>query len=180
MKSKCIKLKNDLTLIIRKARKDDAAKILEYLNRIAGETDYLTFGPGEFHLSVTDEENSIQDYINSANQIFLLAEIDNVVVGCLTFKAIDRPRIRHAGIFGMSVVKEYWGLGIGKILIENLIEWARLCKIIRKINLKVRADNTRAIELYKRFGFIQEGLITREHYFKGSFYDCIAMGIQID
>ena len=180
MELKSIKLRNGVILTIRKAKKEDATQIIEYLENTAGETAYLTFGPGEINPSVANEEKSIEEYLNSANQIFLLAEVDNNVVGCLTFKAIDRPRIRHTGIFGMSVSKEYWGLGIGISLVESLIEWAELSGIIRKINLKVRTDNTRALELYKRLGFVQEGLITREHLINGRFYDCVAMGMQID
>ena len=136
MEPESIKIGNDATLTIREAKKEDAAQIVKYLEDTGGDTAYLTFGPGELNLSVADEEKSIKDYLNSANQIFLLAEIDKGVVGCLTFKAIDRPRIRHTGIFGMSVSKKYWGLGIGTSLVESLVEWAKLSGIIRKINLK--------------------------------------------
>ena len=180
MELKSIKLRNGATLTIRKAKKEDAIQIIEYLENTAGETAYLTFGPGEINPSAAEEEKTIEDYLNSVNQVFLLAEVNKKVVGCLTFKAINRQRIRHTGIFGMSIAKEYWSLGIGTNLVESLVEWAKLSGIIRKINLKVRTDNTRALELYKRLDFVHEGLITREHLINGRFYDCVCMGMQID
>ena len=39
---------------IRKAVKSDAASLIEYLNIIGGESDFLTFGPGEFARSFED------------------------------------------------------------------------------------------------------------------------------
>ena len=45
MEPKSIKLRDVTTLTIREAKKEDAAQILEYVNRIAGETNFLTFGP---------------------------------------------------------------------------------------------------------------------------------------
>jgi len=78
------------------------------------------------------------------------------------------------------VLRKYWGLGIGTNLVETLIEWAKSSGIIKKINLRVRTDNTRAIRTYKRLGFAQEGVITREFFVYGQFYDAFFMGFKID
>jgi len=175
-----MKLRNDATLTIREAKKEDAAGILEYVNTIAGETDFLTFGPGEFNLSLEQEEQFIEKHLNSDNKLFVIAQIDQELAGNLGFTGGDRPKLRHVGEFGCGVLKEHWGLGIGSGLVEILIDWARSSGIIRKINLKVRLDNERAIKLYERFGFVNEGLISRESFFDGQFYDHIVMGLQID
>jgi len=162
---KSMKLRNGATLTIREAKKEDAVQLLEYVNKIAGETDFFTFGPGEFDLSLEQEEQFIEKHLNSNNKLFVIAQIDQELAGNLGFTGGDRPRLRHAGEFGCGVLKEYWGLGIGSGLVENLIDWARSSGIIRKINLKVRLDNERAIKLYERFGFVNEGLISRESFF---------------
>ena len=180
MVTKRIALKNGQILVIREAQKKDAAGILEYVERITGETDFLTFGPGEFDLSLEDEEKYILSRLESSNGLFIIAEIAGALVGCITFKGGDKPRTQHVSEFGCSVLKEYWKLGIGSVLVETLIEWAKSSGIIRKLNLKVRPDNNRAIALYERFGFVREGLITREYLTNGEFYDSICMGLQID
>src|SRR5690606_13120417 len=114
------------------------------------------------------------------NCIFLVAEVDNEIVGTLTFSASSSQRTRHIGEFGMSVKKAYWGLGVGSNLLSYLIEWAKETNIIRKINLKVREDNIRAIALYKKFGFKKEGIITSYFYVDRRFYSVIEMGLEID
>lgn len=114
------------------------------------------------------------------NQLFLIAEVKGTIVGNLIFRGGVRVRTQHVGEFGVSIIKEYWGFGIGKLLIEELLEWARKGGIIKKINLKVRTDNHSAIYLYKKMGFQDEGLLTREFLIDGEFVDRFQMGLQID
>ncbi|KAB3534001.1 GNAT family N-acetyltransferase [Alkaliphilus pronyensis] len=167
-------------IIIRPAKKEDAQQLIDYIQIIAGESDYLTFGPGEFLLTKEEEESFIEKTLKSNNSLFLVAEIDGKIVANLSFTGGVRPRTKQAGEFGVSVLKRYWGLGIGKRLVSYLINWSRQTGVVRKINLKVRADNTRGITLYENLGFKKEGLISREFMIDGIFYDCILMGIEID
>ena len=81
---------------------------------------------------------------------------------------------------GITVLRKHWGLGIGTHLIENLITWARAGGIIRKINLRTRENNHRAIALYKRLGFVVQGTLTREFYVDSEFYGSLVMGLEID
>lgn len=180
MVSKRIELKDGRVLVVREAHKEDASRILEYVESISGETAFLTFGPGEFSLSLEEEEKSILSCLESANKLFIIAEIAGTLAGGVIFSGGDKPRMQHVGEFGCSVLKEYWDMGIGSVLVETLIEWAKSSGIIKKLNLLVRTDNDRAIRLYERFGFVREGLITRVHSIDGKFYDSIFMGLQID
>lgn len=175
-----VNLKNGDRLIIRKAQKEDASRIIEYINNVAAESDFLTFGAGEFNVSIADEEAQIVSSIKTDNSLFIVAEIDGRIVAFLTFIGGKRPRILHIGEFGVSVLKEYWGIGIGKLVIEYLIDWAVQSKVVRKINLKVRSDHKLAINLYEKLGFRKEGLITRFFYINNKFYDAIEMGMEID
>lgn len=173
-------IKNGQKLIIRKAAKEDAAEIVEYMLAIGGESDNLTFGKGELKMTLEAEENFIEDINSKDNEIMLIVLLENKIIASAALRAGDRNRVKHVGEFGITVRKAYWGLGIGSALLNYLIEWARSTRIIRKINLRVRDDNENAIKLYKKCGFQQEGLITREFYIKGRFYDAIAMGLEID
>jgi RimJ/RimL family protein N-acetyltransferase len=180
MKPKKSKLKNGQIVTIRHAERTDAGHIIKCVNKVAGETNYLTFGADELGISVEKAEEFIEGHLNSDNKLFIIAEIDGIIVGTLGFAGGEKSKIRHRGEFGVSVLKEYWGLGIGKKLVETLIEWAKSSGVIKKINLIVRSDDTRAIELYKQLGFCQEGLISREHFIGGRFYDSLFMGLQLD
>lgn len=109
----------------------------------------------------------------------MIAEIDGRIVGNLNFDGGQRPRTRHMGEFGLTVLKDYWGQGVGSILLKYLINWSRETGVIKKINLTVREDNKTAIKLYKKFGFKEEGFITRFFYLEGKFYNALKMGIEL-
>lgn len=171
-------LKNGITITIRKGRIEDAELYTHYLKQVGGETDNLTFGNEGFELETV--KGGITRFTASDNSTMIMALHDNKIVGCLTFDGDKRPRLKHSGNFGLTVLKEYWGLKIGTILLEIMIKWAKETKVIRKINLKVREDNTKAIQLYKKFNFKEEGLVTREYFINNRFYSNILMGLELD
>ena len=166
-------------LLIREAESEDARLVLDYVNGISGESDFLSFGPGEFDLTEPEEEEFLIRYRASANQIYLLGIIDDTVVSTLNFSGGRRPRVRHSGEFGISVRREYWGLGIGSLMLDALIEWARETGIVKKINLRVRTDNRRAIRLYESKGFEIEGTSRKEILLNGRYYDHHWMGLEL-
>lgn len=170
-------LKDGRVLVIREAAVEDARAVLDYIKGISGESDYLSFGPGEFELSVPEEEEYLRKCRDSDNQLYLLGLIDDMVVSTLTFSAGRRPRVRHSGEFGMSVRKRCWGFGIGSLMLDTLIDWAKDTGIIKKINLRVRTDNQRAIQLYEGKGFVREGTIRMEMFLDGKYYDHHWMGL---
>jgi len=176
---KHITLTDGQKILIRKADIKDASEILEFTDRVGEETDYLSHGPGELGLTLRDQQKLIDRSVKIGNWLILIAEMNEQIVGTLNFISGTRPRITHTGIFGVTVLKEHWGLGIGRGLVKSLVEWARTAKI-RKVNLKVRPDNTRAMDMYRKLGFVEEGRITREFYINGKYYDNILMGLELD
>jgi RimJ/RimL family protein N-acetyltransferase len=167
-------------ILIREAKKEDAAALIAYVKKVACETDFLTFGKGEFRKTIKEEQQIIQQHAKAKNQIFLLAEYEGEIVGILNVNANEKSRLRHIGDFGVTVKKDYWGQGIGTNLIECMLEWARKSGVIRKINLVVQTNNKAAIKLYKKLGFKKEGVLRRDSFINGKFYDAYAMGMMID
>lgn len=176
---KTTQLSNGQVLVIRKAVIQDAPRMIQYLERIAQDTEFLTFGPGELTLSVIEEEKLIEESCNGRNKVTFVAEVENEIIGCLNFRGGPRPRNEHAGEFGVSVLKDYWGQGIGSTMIEEMIEWAKVSNVVRKINLLVRIDNIRAIHIYEKLEFMREGVISRGVFISGQFYDYLHMGYQV-
>jgi RimJ/RimL family protein N-acetyltransferase len=167
-------LKNGETLLIREATALDAQAVLDHVHAISGETNFLSFGPGEFDISVEREWNILQGYHKADNQIYLLGLLNDQIASTLSFSGGHRPRTRHAGEFGLSVRQSHWGLGIGSRMLDALLAWARETQIVTKINLRVRTDNPRAIALYQRKGFALEGTIRQ------TYYDHHCMGLEIE
>ena len=180
MIQKQIKLKNGVVVHVREAKTDDTDSLIQYLEKVSGESDFLTIGPGDFKLSVEEEKEFIKKMNKSKNSLFLVAVINEEIVGIFTFEGGGNPRTKHVGDFGITVLKNYWGLGIGSILIEMLLNWVKKSKTVRKINLKVDTNNTRAISVYEKFGFKKEGEVSRDSFINGKFNNAYIMGLEID
>jgi putative acetyltransferase len=98
------------------------------------------------------------------------------IVGWLT---IFREPIGVAD-FGMQILDGWRGRGVGRLLVENAVEWARSAGV-HKVCLQVWPHNTAARALYRRAGFVEEGLL-RRHYRRrdGTLWDAIAMALVLD
>lgn len=153
-------------------------KVIEYVNRVSGESDYLSFGENEFMTTVEEEREVIRSYRERDNCLIIAARLGGNIVGLLTFEGGRRERLKHRGEFGLTVSKEYWGMGIGKRLIEYMIKAVKESGITR-IGLQVRVDNVRAIKLYSNLGFEIEGRIKKFMKIKEKYFDFLQMGFDL-
>lgn len=175
-----IKLKNGKTAILRSPIKEDAQAMIDYLNIIGGESDFITFGKNEFSMSVEAEQDYIERINSMDNSKNVLIIIENEIVGIASITSVQKERMKHNGTLGISIRKKYWGIGLGSEIMAYLIDWAKSNKITKKINLLVREDNIRGVKLYEKFGFEKEGLLKKDICVNGVYYNTIAMGLYID
>jgi putative acetyltransferase len=90
--------------------------------------------------------------------VHLLAEADGrVIASAGIHEAGWSPRRRHVGGLGITVAADWQGKGIGTLLMEALLDWADNWAGLMRVELTVYTDNTRAIALYEKFGFVHEG-----------------------
>ncbi|MBY7144889.1 GNAT family N-acetyltransferase [Virgibacillus sp. NKC19-3] len=157
-----IELKNGSKAAIREAKLEDAEQLLNLSNSVMDEGRYMVTRPGELNFTIDDEEKFIGKHIENPGSVLFVAEVDMKIVGLINFQNGWRKSLEHRGSFGMSVEKDSRESGIGKALIKALLEWAQDSTLIEKVGLSVFADNNRAIQLYKKFGFEEEGRRKRE------------------
>ncbi|KAA0700320.1 GNAT family N-acetyltransferase [Neorhizobium sp. P12A] len=104
----------------------------------------------------------------------LVALIDGVIVGNAGLRRfVDRRQ--HVASLGMGVHDDFTGRGIGSALLGELVEIADNWLNIRRIELTVFIDNASAIALYRKFGFIEEGVLKDYAFRAGRFADVYAM-----
>jgi len=80
------------------------------------------------------------------------------VVGTAGLSVNTNHRLRHSGLIGIMIHKDYQGNGIGRALMEALIDIADNWLMLVRLELTVFTDNVRAIELYEKCGFEKEGV----------------------
>lgn len=150
-------LKNGVECCLRNGMESDGQAVFDNFNLTHGETDYLLSYPDEHSFDVMQESQFLKEKTESKNEIQIVAVVDNVIVGTAGITAIGaKYKVRHRAEFGISIAKEFWGLGIGQALTTACIECARAAGYIQ-LELNVVADNVRALSMYQKVGFVEYG-----------------------
>jgi RimJ/RimL family protein N-acetyltransferase len=178
MPSETITLKDGRTATIAHVSEADAEAILGYIDDISYESDFLSFGPGEFELGLEEERAFIRGLADASNGMMLKATVAGQIIGSSSLKRSPRSRLRHAAELGLSVRRAFWGLGVGRALCEAAFAAARRVGIMR-VSLRVRADNHRAIHLYERLGFVHEGRHVGAFVLGGAPFDELTMALHL-
>lgn len=152
-----IRLKNGQVALLRNGDVADGAAVYETFNRTHAQTDFLLTYPDENSYDPEQEGRFLADKTNSPNEIEILALVDGKVVGSAGIEAVGaKYKVKHRADFGISILQEYWGLGLGRALAMACIQCARQAGYLQ-LELTVVADNTRAVALYRSLGFVEFG-----------------------
>lgn len=159
-----IVLKDGRKGIIRTAEECDAGQMLKQRESILADAEYLvtTLDDDMKDYTLEKQKERILKHIEGEGKLFILAEVDGQIVASADLRNGERKRIQHIGTFGIIVIKDFRNIGIGKALIQTVIDWGQNNSIIEKIGLGVFANNSRAINLYKKFDFVEEGRRIKE------------------
>ncbi|MFE4705625.1 GNAT family N-acetyltransferase [Peribacillus simplex] len=153
---------NGLAYTIRTGELEDAEAVLDVQNSVISEGEYFIAVSEEFNKTPEQQRDWIQRLLENERETIIVAEINGEVIGWIGFQSENRKRMSHKGSFGMMIRKNYRGKGIGKELIKALLEWAEANPFIEKVSLGVFSTNQRAISLYKKMGFVEEGRKIKE------------------
>ncbi len=155
--NKTITLKNGMECCLRNGIESDGQAVMENFNLTHGETDYLLSYPDENSFDAMQESQFLKERTESQNEIEIIALVDGVVVGTAGIEAVGtKYKVRHRAEFGISVAKAYWGLGIGRALMDACIECAREAGYVQ-LELNVVGENKRAVSMYEKAGFAEYG-----------------------
>lgn len=177
---KIITLKNGRKCCLRSAMESDGQAVLAVFNLTHEQTDYLLSYPDENSLTVAKEIQFLKGKLESENEIEIIAVVDGVVAGMAGIEAVGSTyKVRHRAEFGISIVQEFWGLGIGQALTEACIECARNAGYLQ-LELEVVAENNRAVSLYQKAGFVEYGRNPKGFHSRISgFQEVISMRLEL-
>jgi RimJ/RimL family protein N-acetyltransferase len=87
-------------------------------------------------------------------------ELEREVISALVLSRFQH-RLKHLAYIGaFGIKRRYQGRGIGTKIMQELIRDLR-ADGVRRIELRVEADNQRAIHFYKKLGFEAEGTLRK-------------------
>ncbi len=136
--------------------------------------------------TVYDEEavktiDNFRDTIPVNNNNLILGWYENKeLIGIVAFYQEERIKVRHkAYIRSMYIKQEYRGKGIGKLLLNELIERAKAINEIEILLLDVVTNNMSAKQLYLSFGFKIHGIEKMAYKCNNQYFDLESMSLRI-
>ena len=152
-----VTLKDGRTCVLCPTYPEYAEEMIEYLKITAAETPFVLRYPDEVNYTLEGEKEILGRLLEDEGSVMMLALVDGKVAGNASINGLGNKRkILHRCSLAIALKKEYWNLGIGKAMIEYLIELAK--KIgFEQMDLEVVDGNDNAKYLYEKCGFVETG-----------------------
>lgn len=155
---------------IRRADPRDARGVINCMQSVMDERVFLV---SEYYLLT---ERGEQERIRSPDDLTVVAEKNEEIVGVLTIQRGMYRKNRHTANLGIAVKNAHRKKGVGSELISAGIVWCRE-NFIKKLNLEVFSSNKGAISLYEKMGFSVEGIRKSQFVIDGTYVDDVFMTI---
>lgn len=149
---KQIRLKDSSDALLRCPRAEDAEEMADYLRITSGETPFLIRYPEECTETPEQEAAFLQAMIDSPIDIMIVCTVDGRIAGNCRLALHGRIKTRHRAGIAIALKQEFWGLGIGIAMFEEMIACAKEHGITQ-LELEVIEGNQRAMALYRKMGF---------------------------
>ncbi|EGE55044.1 GNAT family N-acetyltransferase [Streptococcus parauberis] len=147
-------LKSGSEVEIRSPKESDVEKVISYLFKTAGETEFIYRYPEECYIYTPEKEMLLFKKINeSETEAMLLCLKDNEVIGDCRISWNKRIKTKHRANLSIAVLQKYWSQGVGSKLLSEAINIVNNNKDILQIELDFVEGNSRARALYEKFGF---------------------------
>ena len=147
-------LKDGRKAKLRSPRYEDIPGVLDYLYISAGETDFILRYPEECGKYTPENEKVFFDRMNSSpTDATLVCEVDGRIAGNCQITFNSRIKTRHRASVAIALISEFWGLGIGTRMFEELIKIAERNEDVLQLELEFVEGNSRARALYEKMGF---------------------------
>lgn len=153
-KEKKFKLKDGREALFRSPCEDDAEKMLQFIIKASGETDFLMKFPEEFaEFTLEQEKDFIREGYSNQNGMMISCLVNGKIAGNCQISFRTGLKDRHRASVAIALLQEFWNLGIGTRMFEELFRVANERGGVRQIELDFIEGNSRARGLYEKMGF---------------------------
>jgi RimJ/RimL family protein N-acetyltransferase len=163
---------------VRKAEPDDAAALVTLAEAVGGEDERWILSSDTWR-TIADERRYVRNVFRHPDAAVFVADEDGQVLARMSLARDPHPASRHVADLGLMVAAQHRRRGIGTMLLEAAVEWARISGVT-KLELHVFPWNAPALRLYESFGFEREGLRKRHYEREGEYVDAILMALVLE
>ena len=154
--------KNGMTLEIKIPEEKDCASLVEMMRKTYEQSEFLTQYPDEFNISVEDEIKWISKFDQKVSSMLIVKDGYQVVGNAAINPVGKADKLKHRCTFGIAILNDYQGMGVGRCLTQEMIQFASKAGY-KQIELEVVVRNNKAMNLYLSEGFKVYG--TRPHHY---------------
>jgi ribosomal protein S18 acetylase RimI-like enzyme len=162
---------------IRPARPADGRAFLEFWRPILGEEERLARSEPARETARSYTRRFRRSW--STDEAHIVAVAGQRVIGSVVVSRDPHPVTRHVASLAIAVAADHRRRGIGSALLAESFRWARW-SAVQKLLLSVYPENTAAMSLYRRFGFVEEGRLSRQSRRGSGYADEILMAAWLD
>ena len=148
------KLKDGRTATILSPRDQDINGVIEYLKISVAEIEFILRYPEECDKYTYDAQKAIFDRMNaSEDEAMFICLVDGKVAGNCGIHFSNKLKTRHRAGVAIALCKEFWNLGIGTRMFEEMEKLALTKPYVQILELDFVEGNTRARALYEKMGY---------------------------
>ncbi len=162
-------------IILRAIEREDLPNYVQWFN----DPVVLEYFGAHLPLSLAQEEGWYENMLRDSSVCNFAVEFEGQHIGGGGFSSIDgRHRNAEVGLF--IGVPELWDQGLGRDALETLIRFGFQQLNLHRIYLRVFVENKRAVHMYEKVGFRQEGRWRQAEFRHGRYHDTLWMSILHD
>lgn len=120
-----IKLKTGEPVTIREAKESDADSLIKTIKKYIGESEFIPYTEEEYVLKEEDSIKWIHSFLNSENNLLLVATHNNTIIGNIDITASNRSMLRHTAVLGVGMIKDWTNKGLGSAFLDAAINWVK-------------------------------------------------------
>lgn len=142
--------------VLRSPRAQDARAMLDCLFTCATETDFIRRTPEECVETEEEEARFLEGILASPDSLMIICLVEGRIAGSCHLMRYKRVKTRHRASLGIALIREFWGLGIGRNMLAELIQAAKDMGV-SQLELQYLEGNERGRRLYEQLGFLEVG-----------------------
>ncbi len=176
---KTVKMFNSKKILIREISRNDLKRtkdFLNFINSLVKEDAQILYNK---RVSLKEEKEWLKKEVSEVKKrkrvVIIAEDVKNRKIVGICDAQLRKYRQSHVCELGISIRKEYRGIGLGKFLMKSCIQTAKERLKPKIFRLSVFSTNKIAINLYKKLGFKKVARIPKQLQYKNKLVDEIVM-----
>lgn len=174
-----VTLKNQKTVTLRHVQAEDVEKLFKAITTYIPQSDYIPKFPNEIQQNVKQQQAWVTSFLEHDNALLIVAEYNDQIIGNIDITGHRREAMQHTAVIGMGMTIDWRNVGLGKALLTAAVAWAKENPTLELLWLEVYTANIPAITLYKKMGFVENGVVKGFFKHNKTYFDRLTMSLLV-